>query len=193
MCFCVDASASCRSRADCNNVSYRHATQIPRNGAAYVGLPVLHEERAPCMTRTRSVYYREGTAVNLTSPPVRRPTPADNVTLAVYAAARLLLTAGRAAIDRYLLLAAGPAAANLQQRPDGTDRLTPGRCIDPPPHTMALTYEPNLVRVTTNHRAKTYTTSNSFSRSTQLPGLFRSVIVRIIMIITTTTFTVLSS
>jgi len=34
----------------------------------------------------------------------------------VYAAARLLLTAGRAAIDRYLRLAAGPAAANLQQR-----------------------------------------------------------------------------
>jgi len=86
------------------------------------------------MTRTRSVYYREGTAVNLTSPPVRRPTPADNVTLAVYAAARLLLTAGRAAIDRYLLLAAGPAAANLQQRraAAGWDRQTDARQMHRP-------------------------------------------------------------
>jgi len=40
------------------------------------------------------------------------------------AAARLLLTAGRAAIDRYLL-AAGPTTANPQQRPDETgDRRT---------------------------------------------------------------------
>jgi len=119
------------------------------------------------------------------------------VTLAVYAAARLLLTAGRAAIDRYLLLAAGPAAANLQQRraAAGWDRQTDARQMHRPSSAYygLDVYEPNLVRVTTNHRAKTYTTSNSFSRSTQLPGLFRSVIVRIIMIITTTTFTVLSS
>jgi len=43
------------------------------------------------------------------------------------AAARLLLTAGRAAIDRYLL-AAGPTAANpLQRRAAGWDRQTDGR------------------------------------------------------------------
>ena len=37
------------------------------------------------------------------------------------AVAWLLLTAGRVAMDRYLL-AAGPTAANPQQRPDGRDR-----------------------------------------------------------------------
>jgi len=44
------------------------------------------------------------------------------------AAARLLLTAGRAAIDRYLR-AAGPTAANLQQRraAAGWDRRTDAR------------------------------------------------------------------
>jgi len=54
------------------------------------------------------------------------------------AAARLLLTAGRAAIDRYLL-AAGPTAANPQQRRAAagwdrrTDRRTPDSCINPAP------------------------------------------------------------
>jgi len=46
---------------------------------------------------------------------VQRRTLADDVALPAFAAARLLLTAGRAAIDRYLL-AAGPRAANRQQR-----------------------------------------------------------------------------
>jgi len=67
---------------------------------------------------------------------------ADNVALPAVAAARrtaarLLLTAGRAAIDRYLL-AAGPTAANLQQRHavagcdyGQTDGRMPDRCIDP--------------------------------------------------------------
>jgi len=42
-------------------------------------------------------------------------------------AGRLLLTAGRAAIDRYLL-AAGPTAANpLQRRAAGWDRQTDAR------------------------------------------------------------------
>jgi len=53
------------------------------------------------------------------------------------AAARLLLTAGRAAVDRHLLVA-GPTAANLQQRraAAGWDNgQTDGR-IDPAPHTM---------------------------------------------------------
>jgi len=52
--------------------------------------------------------------------------------------------AGRAVIDRYLL-AAGPTAANSQQRVCGgqmgqtngrTDGRTPDSCIDPAPHTM---------------------------------------------------------
>jgi len=49
----------------------------------------------------------------------RLPTPADSVTLPAFAAARrsvawLLLIAGHAAVDRYLLLA-GPTAANSPQ------------------------------------------------------------------------------
>jgi len=53
-----------------------------------------------------------------------------------HAAARLLLTAGCAAIDRYLL-AAGPTAANPQRQraAAGWDRQTGGRtpdiCIEP--------------------------------------------------------------
>ena len=75
---------------------------------------------------------------------VQLPTSADNVALPAFAAerraaARLLLTAGRAANDRYLL-AAGPTAANPQQRRavDWTDLQTEGqtdvrmdRYIDP--------------------------------------------------------------
>jgi len=55
-------------------------------------------------------------------------TSADNVPLPAFAAARLLLlTAGRAAIDRYLLLV-GPTAANPQRRRAavGWDRQTDG-------------------------------------------------------------------
>jgi len=65
------------------------------------------------------------------------------------AAAQLLLAAGRAAIDRYPLLAAQhsskPAAAAWSGRMGQTDRdgqtdgrtdgRTPDRCIDPAPHT----------------------------------------------------------
>jgi len=59
---------------------------------------------------------------------VELPTSADSMAQAAIAAARraaarLLLTAGRAAIDRYLL-AAGPTTANLQQRPDETGGQT---------------------------------------------------------------------
>ena len=43
------------------------------------------------------------------------------------------LSAGHAAIDRYLL-PAGPTAANLQQPDYGTDGRTPYRCTDPDPH-----------------------------------------------------------
>jgi len=55
-------------------------------------------------------------------------TPADDVALPAFAAAPLLLTAGRAAVDRYLL-AAGPTAANPQQRraTAGWDRQTDRR------------------------------------------------------------------
>jgi len=60
---------------------------------------------------------------------VQLPTSADNVTLPAFAAvrrvaARLLLTTGRAAVDRYLL-----AAANPQQwrSAAGWDRQTNGR------------------------------------------------------------------
>jgi len=61
---------------------------------------------------------------------VQLPTSADNVALPAFAAARLLLAAGRAAI-----LLVGPTAANPQRRPiDGadkqTDGRTPGGCID---------------------------------------------------------------
>ena len=62
----------------------------------------------------------------------RLATPADNVALPAFAAARraaarMLLSAARAAIDRYLL-PAGPTAANPPQRPNaGTDRQTDGR------------------------------------------------------------------
>ena len=61
---------------------------------------------------------------------VRLPTSAVNVTLLAYAAERrvvapLLLTAGRAIIDRYLL-PAGRKAANLQQRSVATGRVNDG-------------------------------------------------------------------
>jgi len=62
------------------------------------------------------------------------------VALPAFAAARrveaqLLLTAGRAAISRYLLAAANPqqrrAAGEWNRRTDGR---TPDSCIDPAPH-----------------------------------------------------------
>ena len=82
---------------------------------------------------------------------VQLPTSADNVALPAFVAAgravaRLLLSTGRAAINRYLL-ASGPTAANPLQRRgvagrDGTDTRTDGRthdsCIDPAPHTMCV-------------------------------------------------------
>lgn len=49
--------------------------------------------------------------------------------LPAFAAACLLLTAGREAIG--ISWPAGP-----QQRPSGTDRLTANSCIDPAPNTM---------------------------------------------------------
>ena len=79
-------------------------------------------------------------------------TSADNAALPAFArrdataAARLLLTAGRAAIDRYLLLA-GPTAANppsgvrwmgqTDRQTDGqTDSWTSDTCLDPAAHTL---------------------------------------------------------
>ena len=74
----------------------------------------------------------------------------ENVALHAFAAARraaALLTAGRAAIDRFHLAAGRTAANPLQRRAEGewdkrTDRRTDGRtpdsCIDLVPHTMRV-------------------------------------------------------
>jgi len=63
---------------------------------------------------------------------------ADDVALPAFAAvrraaARLLLTAGCAAIDRYHG-SSKPAAASCGARTGRTDRRTPGSCIDPAPY-----------------------------------------------------------